>query len=94
MTPRFDVLILGGGLAAAGLACNLRRAGFTGSVAVLEKERLGAARAYGYRNTFAEVVREYGIPHRKVFRGLRDAITVAKGATRWMDIDIPCYFYH
>lgn len=90
----YDVLILGGGIAAAGLACNLRRARYSGSIAVLDRNGPGSAGAYGFRNTFRAVIDEYGIPYRKEFRGLRDAVTTGRGGTRWMDIDVPCYFYH
>lgn len=93
MADSFDVLVLGGGIAASGLVFNLRRAGFEGTVAVLEKDVPGGAKAYGFRNTFQSVIEEYQIPYRKVFRGLRDGITTGNSDIQWKDIDIPCYFF-
>ena len=88
-----DILILGGGIASAGLAFNLKRLGYQGTVAVLERDRPGGAKAYGYRNTFKEVIDDYGLPYRKIFAGLRDAVTTGGPDILWKDIDIPCYFF-
>jgi len=90
-TPE-HILILGGGIAGAGLARNLRRLGYRGRTTLLDRESPGSARAYGYRNTFREVIEEYSIPFVKTFRGLRDGVTDG-AALHWCDIDVPCYFF-
>ena len=67
----YDVIIIGAGIAGCGLAYNLKRIGYKGSVLVIDKEGIGANAANGYRNTFKEIIEEYNLPYAHKFKGLK-----------------------
>ncbi len=67
----YDVIIIGAGIAGCGLAYNLKRIGYKGSVLVIDKEGVGANAAYGYRNTTKEIIKEYNFPYIKKFKGVK-----------------------
>ena len=67
----YDVIIVGAGIAGCGLAHNLERVGFKGSVLVLDKKWLGSNAAYGYRNVPIDTLKEYGFSSDHEFRGLK-----------------------
>lgn len=66
----YDVVIVGAGIAGCGLAHNLKRFGYIGKILVLDKNKIGANAAYGFRNTFQEVIDEYNFNYEKKFDGL------------------------
>lgn len=58
MAQKYDLIIVGGGIMASSLAYNLRKDGYTGSIAVFEKDRMyeysSTPRSYGgVRHTFS-----------------------------------------
>lgn len=65
----YDVIILGAGIAGCGLAYNLRKFGYSGSVLIIDdgkKNNLG----YGHRIVSYEDVKEYNLPFSKKFKRL------------------------
>lgn len=67
----YDVIIVGAGIAGTGLAYNLKKENYRGSVLVIDKKGVGANAAYGYRNTTSEVVKEYNFPYEHVYKGVK-----------------------
>lgn len=67
----YDTIIVGAGIAGAGLAYNLKRDGYKGSVLVIDKEGAGGNAAYGYKNTFKEVIDEYNLSYYHKYKGMR-----------------------
>lgn len=67
----YDVIIVGAGIAGCGLAYNLKRIGYKGTVLVIDKEGVGANASFIYRNTFKETIKEYHIPYEHKFNGIR-----------------------
>jgi len=69
MSRYYDVVIVGAGIAGTGLAYNLKREGYKGSVLIIDKKEPGSNAAFVYRNTFPETIREYNLPYEHVFQG-------------------------
>ena len=61
----YDVIIVGAGIAGCGLAYNLKRIGYKGSVLVIDKKEPGANAAYGYRNIEGDIVEEFNLNYQK-----------------------------
>ena len=85
----YDVVIIGAGIAGCGLAYNLNKMGYNGSVLVIDKEVPGANAAYGYRNTTKEIIDEYQIPYKKKFNGLK----VGSYDEIYLTVDKDYYFF-
>jgi flavin-dependent dehydrogenase len=83
----YDVIIIGAGIAGTGLAYNLKRFGYKGSVLIIDKNKIGANAAYGYRNTFEEIIREYDLPYVKKYTGVK------LGSFKGITVDIKRDFY-
>ncbi len=84
----YDVIIVGAGIAGCGLAYNLKRIGYKGSVLVIDKKGVGANVGYGYRNTFKEIIDEYGLLYEHKYEGLKYCMDDKE----YMTIDAPFYF--
>ncbi len=69
---QFDIIIIGAGIAGCGLACNLRRAGYSGSVLIIDKNEVGfnSKERIIAADKF-DAVTEYGFPVKHVFKGFR-----------------------
>ena len=68
---KYDVIIVGAGIAGCGLAYNLKRFNYGGKVLLIDKDEPGANAAYGYRNTTEEIVKEYDLPYEHVYKGMK-----------------------
>jgi flavin-dependent dehydrogenase len=74
---KYDVIIVGAGIAGCGLAYNLKRAGYKGSVLVIDKKGIGSNRGHGYRiiaEDKIDPIKEYGIPYIHKFRGMKSGV--------------------
>jgi len=67
---RYDVVIVGAGIAGCGLAYNLKRLGYKGSVLVIDKEKLNVKNK-SYRITFKDTVEKYKLPYEKDYSYLK-----------------------
>ncbi len=67
----YDLIIVGAGIAGCGLAYNLKRMGYKGSVLIIDKEEVGANAGYGYRNTSENIVKEYNLPYEHIYKGVK-----------------------
>jgi len=67
----YDVIIIGAGIAGCGLAYNLKRIGYKGSVLVIDKNEIGSHKGYGHRNTFAHVIKEYNLEITHKYKGVK-----------------------
>ena len=67
---KYDVIIIGAGIAGCGLAYNLKKFGYEGSVLIIDKENIGR-HANNYKNTFEEVIKEYNLPYYHKFKGIK-----------------------
>ncbi len=67
----YDVIIIGAGIAGCGLAYNLKRFGYQGSVLVIDKREVGANAGYGGRNTNEETIKKYNLKYLHVFDGIK-----------------------
>lgn len=65
----YDVIIIGAGIAGCGLAYNLKRIGYKGSVLVLDKRGIGSNAGYGYRILFEDTVQKYNLPYFHRYKG-------------------------
>ena len=66
----YDVIIIGAGIAGCGLAYNLKRIDYKGSVLVIDKNEVGSNIGYGYRNTFKEIIEDYDLPYAYRYKGV------------------------
>jgi len=66
---KYDVIIIGAGIAGTGLAYNLNKLGYKGSVLVIDK-KIGNNAGSGYRNTFKETINEYKLPYIHKYDGM------------------------
>jgi len=69
MYDHYDVAIIGAGIAGCGLAYNLKRIGYKGSVLVIDKDKPGKNASSVYRNTFKKVIDKYKLPYEHKFDG-------------------------
>ncbi len=83
----YDVIIIGAGIAGCGLAYNLKRIGYKGSVLIIDKEGIGSNIGYVYRNTFEETIKKYNLPYYHKFNGLK------MGTSKGIILKIPVTFY-
>lgn len=67
---KYDVIIIGAGIAGCGLAYNLKKFGYKGSVLIIDKKEIGGY-VNNYRNTFEEVIKEYDLPYYHKFKGIK-----------------------
>lgn len=84
----YDVIIVGAGIAGCGLAYNLKRIGYKGSVLVIDKRGVGSNLGYGYRSTFEEVINEYGLQYVHKHKGMKFCINDKE----YMTLNTPFYF--
>lgn len=68
---KYDIIIVGAGIAGCGLAYNLKKECPEKKVLIIDKEEIGANAAYGYRNTTQEVIDEYNLPYEHIYKGIR-----------------------
>lgn len=67
----YDVIIIGAGIAGCGLAYNLKRIGYKGSVLVIDRKKLGFKKDYGHRTIFPEVIKEYNLKYHQKYKGVK-----------------------
>ena len=84
----YDVIIVGAGIAGCGLAYNLKRFGYKGSVLVIDKNGVGSGRGYGYRITFEDMIEKYNLPYFHVY----DCVNVGAYSESYFRIKYPIYF--
>ncbi len=84
----YDVIIIGAGIAGCGLAYNLKRIGYMGSVLVIDKDGIGSNEGYRYKIAMEEDILEYNLPYVKKFKGLKIGPHESVHAT----IERPDYF--
>jgi flavin-dependent dehydrogenase len=68
---KFEVIIIGAGIAGCGLAYNLKKLGYGGSILIVDKNKIGSNTDCGYRNTFKEVIKEYNLPYFHKYEGIK-----------------------
>jgi len=68
---KYDIIIVGGGVAGSSLAYNLSQECQNKHVLLIDKNEPGANAAYGYRNTTEEVIRKYKLPYEYKFKGIK-----------------------
>lgn len=89
---KYQLVIVGGGLAGSTLAWELKKIGFMGRVLLIEK-KLGSQGAYGYRNIHPQFVSRYGFEVVSTYQGLRDGLRVGNKVT-WCDMTHTFQFIH
>jgi len=67
----YDVIIVGSGIAGTGLAYNLKKGGYKGSVLLIDKDGIGKNQGHAYRNTFAETLKYFNLPYCRKFKGVK-----------------------
>ncbi|MFH1521353.1 MAG: FAD-dependent oxidoreductase, partial [archaeon] len=67
----YDVIIVGAGIAGCGLAYNLKKIGYTGSVLIIDKKEVGAHKGHGVRNTFGSTQKKYQLPYFQKYDGIK-----------------------
>jgi flavin-dependent dehydrogenase len=71
MMEEFDVIIAGAGIAGTSLAARLSEICPDKKVLLIDKDKIGAGAAYGYRNVFKEIIDKYKLPYHHKFDGLK-----------------------
>lgn len=66
----YDIIIIGAGIAGCGLAYNLKKIDYQGKILIIDKKEIGANAAYGYRNTFKKIIKEYNIPYEHKYKSI------------------------
>jgi len=72
---KYDIIIVGAGIAGCGLAYNLKRSGYKGSVLIIDKEGIGNNDGYGSRITYKEIVKEYNLSFEHIYKGIKIGTT-------------------
>jgi flavin-dependent dehydrogenase len=67
----YDVVIIGAGIAGCGLAYNLKKIGYTGSILIIDKNGVGANADYGYRNVLGKVIKKFDLPFAHIYDGIK-----------------------
>lgn len=67
----YDVIIIGAGIAGCGLAHNLKKIGYKGSVLIIDKKGVGSNAAYGYRVLFKKILDLYNLPYKHRYKGIK-----------------------
>lgn len=65
----YDVIIIGAGIAGAGLTFNLKQIDYQGKILIINKE--SKSQTNNTRITFAKTVQEYNLPYDFIFKGLK-----------------------
>lgn len=68
---KYDVIIVGAGIAGCGLAYNLKKQGYKGTVLVIDKNGVGANKGHYHRNTFTTTLKKYNLPSCKKLKGVK-----------------------
>jgi len=71
----YDAVIIGAGIAGAGLAYHLSRRCPEKSVLIIDRAGIGASAAYEVRNTYKRIVAEYDLGYIKRFKGMKIGTT-------------------
>lgn len=67
----YDIIIIGGGIAGAGLAYNLNNINARKKVLLIDKSDLGSNKGYNYRLTFEDTIKEYDIKPINTYKGAK-----------------------
>lgn len=86
-SEHFDIIIIGAGIAGCGLSYNLKKQNSNDKILIIDKSSPGANAAYGYRNTFKDIIDEYNLPYERVYN------SVLFGTFQKLFADIPSKFY-
>jgi len=84
---KYDVIIIGAGIAGTSLAYNLKRINYPGKILLIDRNKIGHNSGYGYRNTFKEIIEEYNFPYVKKYSNLK------MGDFQGIKLDIDVEFY-
>ncbi len=71
MMEEYDIVVIGAGIAGTGLAARLSEICPDKKVLLIDKDKIGAGAAYGYRNVFKEIIDKYKLPYHHKFDGLK-----------------------
>ena len=67
---KYDVIIIGAGIAGCGLAYNLKKIGYKGKILIIDKTNLDTKK-FSYRITFRDTVEEYNLPYETEYSSLK-----------------------
>ena len=67
---KFDIVVVGAGIAGTGLAYNLKKIGYKGKILIIDKIGPGADKTYAIRTAFEKIINEYGLPYHHKYKGL------------------------
>ncbi len=81
----YDAVIIGSGIAGAGLAYNLRGSGL--KVLVLDNKNSSSDETYRVRNTFPEIVEKYRLPVQKKMKGIK----IGSYQDIYLKLEMPMY---
>lgn len=68
---KYNLVIIGAGIAGCGLAYNLKKSGYNGSVLIIDKEKPGANSAYGIRTVYEDTIKNHSIPYLHKYKSLK-----------------------
>lgn len=68
---KYNVIIVGAGIAGAGLAYNLKNQGYNGSVLVIDKKEIGANKGHNIRSIFYNDIKKHNIPFFQKYKGIK-----------------------
>lgn len=90
----YDVIIIGAGIAGCGLAYNLKRIGYKGSVLVIDNKTKDKE-SIMHRNTFEQIIKEYDLEYVKKYKGIKicsfeEEILTINESTYFIDYDKIC----
>jgi flavin-dependent dehydrogenase len=70
MMEKYDVIIIGAGIAGCGLAYNLKKFAPEKKVLIIEKNRIGSNNPIN-RNTFEDIINKYELPYDHIYDGVK-----------------------
>lgn len=68
---KYDVIIVGGGLAGTSLSSILHEVCPEKNILLIDKNKVGSNSGYGYRNVFRETIEKYNLPYVHKFKGVK-----------------------
>ncbi|MBN2422324.1 FAD-dependent oxidoreductase [Candidatus Woesearchaeota archaeon] len=67
---KYDVIIVGAGIAGCGLAYNLGRRGYKKKILVIDEKEIAANRAHRIKTVFKKIIKEYNLPYYHKYKTL------------------------
>lgn len=71
MIEKYDIIIVGAGIAGCGAAFNLKKEMPNLKILLIDKKEIGANSGYGFRNTTQDIIKEYKIPVTQIYKGIK-----------------------